>query len=75
MASALGRDMVFSRKPNPSLVSTSLFDDEAIRADLVATRDAARGCRLEVIMKDVHTVNNDPGRLPRWVALARSILG
>jgi hypothetical protein len=32
---------------------------------------SAHGCRVEIIMKDVHTLNNEPGRLPRWVALAR----
>jgi len=26
-------------------------------------------------MKDVHTLNNQPERLPRWVALAREAIG
>ncbi len=72
MAEALGRDCVFSRKPNPTLISTSLFDENAIRADLRQTLDIARACRLEIIMKDVHTLNNEPTRLARWVRLARA---
>ena len=71
MAGALGRDYVFSRKPNPTLISTSVFDEDAIRADLRQTLDIARDCRLEIIMKDVHTLNNEPARLARWVRLAR----
>ncbi len=71
MAEALGRQYVFSRKPNPTLISTSVFNEDAIRADLRQTLDAARGCRLEIIMKDVHTLHNEPGRLARWVQLAR----
>jgi hypothetical protein len=71
MAEACGRDCVFSRKPNPSLISTSSFDEQAIRADLRGTLDAAGGCRLEIIMKDVHTLNNEPARAARWVELAR----
>ena len=71
MAGALGRNCVFSRKPNPTLISTSVFDEDAIRADLRQTLDIARDCRLEIIMKDVHTLNNEPARLPRWVHLAR----
>jgi hypothetical protein len=71
MAEACGRDVVFSRKPNPAQISTALFDENAIRADLRQTLDAARGCRLEIIMKDVHTLHNEPGRLARWVQLAR----
>lgn len=71
MAEALGRDYVFSRKPNPSLISTSVFDENAIRNDIRQTLDVARDCRVELIMKDVHTLNNEPERLARWVQLAR----
>lgn len=71
MAAAVGRELVFSRKPNPTLISTEIFDEAAIRADLRQTLDVARGCRLEIIMKDVHTLSEDPGRVARWVAIAR----
>jgi len=30
-----------------------------------------RDCRLEVIMKDNHTIGNDPSRVVRWVRIAR----
>lgn len=71
LADALGKDYVFSRKPNPILVSTEQFSEEEIRADLQKTLNAAKNCRLEIIMKDVHTLNNEPDRLARWVELAR----
>lgn len=71
MAEALGRDYVFSRKPNPTPISTERFDEDAIRADLRKTLDVAGRCRLEIIMKDVHTLNNEPQRLARWVQIAR----
>lgn len=71
LAGAFGRDYVFSRKPNPALISTERFDEKLIRADLRQTLAAAKGGRLEIIMKDVHTLNNDPGRLARWVRIAR----
>ena len=71
MAEALGRDYVFSRKPNPTLISTGVFDEETIRNDLRQTLEAARGCRLEILMKDVHTLNDEPERLPRWVQIVR----
>ncbi len=28
-------------------------------------------CRVEVIMKDNHTIGNDPRRVVRWVQIAR----
>ena len=76
MAKAMGNRYVFSRKPNPTLISTGRFDEGLIRQDLQTTIKICRahGCPLEVIMKDVHTLNNEPDRLARWVALARDCL-
>lgn len=71
MARECGAEIVYSRKPNPALISTERFDEGAIRADLRRTLDVARGCRIELIMKDVHTLNNQPERLAGWVQLAR----
>ena len=70
MAEVLARDYVFSRKPNPTLISVENFDEDAIRADLRETLQIARNCNLEIVMKDVHTLVGQPERLARWVALA-----
>ena len=74
MAEALGRNYVYARKPNPTLVSTDRFDETAIRRDLQETLTAARGCNLELVMKDVHTLKNQLGRLGRWVTIAREVI-
>ena len=71
MARECGADIVYSRKPNPTLISTGVFDEVAMRADLRRTLEVARGCRVELVMKDVHTLNDEPARLARWVELAR----
>ena len=69
MAAELGGKCIFSRKPNPSLVCMG-FDEHAIREDLARTlRIAGKGV-LEIIMKDTHTVENDPERIGRWVRIA-----
>lgn len=70
MAEVLGRKTVFSRKPNPALICAS-FNEEAARADIVSTLEAAKGCNVELIMKDTHTVQNEPRRIARWVQIAR----
>lgn len=75
MAQACGRNVVFSRKPNPAQISTAVFDEHSIRADLRETLETAQGCRLEIIMKDVHTLHNEPWRIARWVELAREVCG
>ena len=74
MAQALGKDMVYSRKPHPILVSTEKFDEEAIRGDITKTLSIARDCRVELVMKDVHTLNNQPERLTRWVEIAFEVI-
>ncbi|MFZ2658681.1 MAG: hypothetical protein WAX69_27360 [Victivallales bacterium] len=73
MAEALKGDYIYSRKPNPTLISTQNFDEAQIRGDLRDTLLICRkhGCRTELIMKDVHTLNNEPERLARWVEIAR----
>jgi hypothetical protein len=71
MAEALGRKVVYSRKPNPTQISCEKFDEELIRQDLRRTLFAAKECSLELVMKDVHTLCGRPERLGRWVELAR----
>lgn len=71
MARELGNRYVFCRKPNPALISRENFNEDEIRADLRHTLDVARGCTLELVMKDVHTLANCPQRLARWVEMAR----
>lgn len=70
MAQKLGDRFIFSWKPNPSDLALGTFDEERIRAGLRRTMEAARGCPLEVIMKDNHTIGNDPQRVVRWVRIA-----
>ena len=71
MAEHLGTRYVYSRKPAPSMISMRVFNEDEIRADIRHTLEVAKGCRVELIMKDVHTLHNEPQRLPRWVAIAR----
>jgi hypothetical protein len=63
---------VFSLKPNPAHLAMDGFDEDMIRADLRETVRTCRahGCHLEMIMKDCHTIRNDPRRVVRWVQIA-----
>jgi hypothetical protein len=74
MAEALGRNYVYSRKPNPALISTEHFDEEAIREDLRKTLTIAKDCNVEVVMKDVHTLAGEPQRMARWVQIAHEVI-
>jgi hypothetical protein len=73
IAAMMGSDYIFCRKPNPTLISTDTFSEDAIKDDLRGTLRAAGHMPLELVMKDVHTLRDQPWRLGRWVALAREV--
>jgi len=69
MAEKLGRNYVFSRKPNPTQICLT-FNEESIRKDLAETLALAGAGSLEIIMKDTATVQNEPWRITRWIEIA-----
>jgi len=71
MAEQLGANYVLSMKPNPADLARDGFDEARIRMLLRSDLQATRDCRVEVIMKDNHTIRNDPRRVVRWVQIAR----
>jgi len=70
MARELDKRAVYSRKPNPSLISAEEFNEDLIRKDLRNTLSVAKNCNVEIIMKDIHTLRNHPERAARWVEMA-----
>lgn len=71
MAGMLEDRYVYSRKPAPSLLAVPRADADAIRADIRATLDVTRGCVVELIMKDNHTLGRNPDNLVQWVRIVR----
>jgi hypothetical protein len=71
-ASEIKGDYVFSRKPNPGLLAWPEFREDEVRRHLRKTVDACarHGCPLELILKDISTVNYQPQRLWRWAEIA-----
>ena len=47
------------------------FDEDQIRRDLREEMQITRDCRVEFIMKDNHTIRNEPYRVVRWVEIAK----
>ncbi|HHW47183.1 MAG TPA: hypothetical protein GXX14_00995 [Clostridiaceae bacterium] len=71
-AEKIGRKCIYSRKPNPSFVAEKI-DEEAVKNDLKNVLEAAKGCNLEIILKDLRTCGGNPENLIRWVDIAQSI--
>jgi len=74
MSDELGWDYIYSLKPTPTPLATREFDRDAAREELEHKVGIARdrNC-LEVIMKDNHTLGNNPDNVLEWVDLAREI--
>ncbi|MDZ4743102.1 MAG: hypothetical protein SGI98_06750 [Verrucomicrobiota bacterium] len=73
MAQQLGKDYIFSAKPNPSFISAN-WDEKVIAQNLRDFLIPSKGLAVELTMKDLHTLNGEPDRIGRWVALARNIV-
>jgi hypothetical protein len=71
MAEMLGDRYVYSMKPRPADLAMPEFDEDHVRSTLRADLAATRNCRVEVIMKDNHTIGHDPQRVVRWVQISR----
>lgn len=71
MAEKLGNRYVYAMKPTPTDLAMPTFDEERVRSDLRQAFRITRDCRVEVIMKDNHTIQNDPRRAIQWAKIAR----
>ncbi len=74
-AEEIGRDFVYSRKPNPALLAMGSFSPEDVRKSLTETKKICEkhGCPLEIILKDISTVRYQPERLFKWAAVAMEV--
>lgn len=70
----IGTDYVISWRPNPTDMVSYGFDEARIRRILREGLTVARGCHLHLNLKDIYTLEGDPGRLARWVKIAREAI-
>ncbi len=72
MAEYLGGNYVYSFKPNPAYLAKPEIDEAEIRAYLRPVIKTCRehGCVLEMVMKDNHTIGNNPENVLRWCEIA-----
>lgn len=71
MAEKLGDRYIFSMKPNPAHLAVAKLDEEFVRKELRTALEITRDCRVEVIMKDCHTIGGNPENAMRWSRIAR----
>lgn len=67
----IGTDYVMSRKPNPAVFAVKDWNTEQAEKEIREFLDKTEGrCHVELIMKDISTVNHEPQRLWQWETLA-----
>jgi hypothetical protein len=69
-AEKLADRYIYSWKPNPSMICSPTVDYDAVERVTRETIETARGCCLEMVMKDTHTVHGDAERFTRWSEIA-----
>jgi hypothetical protein len=73
MAEKLQDKYIFSLKPHPGYLAVSPIDEDFIRKSLRESLKIARAnhCHIEIIMKDNHTLANNPQNVIRWCQIAK----
>jgi hypothetical protein len=71
MAEKLSANYVYSLKPNPADIAVPLIDEDYIRKKIKEAFRITKNCRLEIIMKDNHTIGRNPNNVIRWCRIAR----
>ena len=68
-----GENIVYMRKPSPNYLGVgNTLDENAITANINVTVQAARGCHLEIIQRDVYNVSGSTEKVKRYVELIRA---
>ncbi len=73
-AEQIGQDYVLSYRPSPADMVSYGFDQKRIRSILNRDLTICRDCHVDITLKDVETVENDPERVRNWVALTREVI-
>jgi hypothetical protein len=71
MKDALGANYIYSYKPNPADIAYKHPDWDRIRKHLRETIRLTKDCHLEIIMKDNHTLGNNPENAKTWCKIAK----
>jgi hypothetical protein len=71
MAEYLENKYIFSMKPNPALLAEKTVSEELLREDVTNTFETAKGCVVEIIMKDNHTIGSNPQNVVDWSRIAK----
>jgi hypothetical protein len=73
LADQVGTDYVISWRPNPAQMVCCGFDPQSVRRILRDAMEACRGLHVDITLKDITTVENQPQRFAEWTKIAREV--
>lgn len=71
MAEKLADKYILSMKPDPADLARPLLVENTIREKIRDALKITRDCRVELCMKDNHTIGKNPNNLIEWCKIAR----
>lgn len=70
-----GGNVIYSRKPSPNFIGVGeRLDEEAFADHIRHTLTATKGCRLEIIFRDIYTLTGDTSKPGRAVQIVRRLI-
>ena len=63
--------VIYSRKPRPNYIGVGKMDDEAFAEHVAQTVRAARGGHLEIVFRNIYTLDGDVSKPGRAVKIVR----
>ncbi len=72
-AEQIGTDYVISWRPNPTDMVCAEFNPDRIRSITREALQACQGLHVDITLKDIQTVRNEPERLKEWVAITKDV--
>jgi hypothetical protein len=72
-AQQIGTDYVFSWRPNPSKTVCCGFDPDQVRDYTRQALEDSKGCHVDIMLKDIQTLEGQPERLREWVRITREV--
>ncbi len=74
MADKLKHDYIYSLKPNPTSLAVSQMDEKYVKNELSDFLKTTKNNCVEVIMKDNHTLGNNPENVKNWTRIVREVI-
>jgi hypothetical protein len=73
-AGQIRQEYVLSWRPNPADMICADWNPDLIRKTIAGGMDVSRECIVDVTLKDIQTVRNEPWRYGEWVKIARDAM-